>query len=875
MLMVLTSLWIMALSLEHGHTEYSACGYVAYGAVLSVRGDYPRAHEFGQLAMALNQKFKHPMVIPGVNNTFANFINHFAQHVRTNIPIYAESYQYALQSGNHWWGAWAGSWTLTARFLKGAPLAELEATGELYAGYIQSLGYVPLSEKLLLEQHFVRCLQGKTDDRLTFSHGTYREEEAMERFRLSGFEWGLHWYDVLKSFVLYLHGAHAQALAVNSRADAKRDVISHSMTYSDHFLYRVLILAASHGAAEQAEREAWLEDMESHRARMRKWAEHCPENHQHKYLLMSAELARLAGRTAEALELYEQAISTAQANGYLHHEALANELAGQMLLKLKRGKAAQGYFIEAAYLYSRWGASTKVEQLTLLHPEMFATVRPETARQSVSHTSRLRSERLDLASVMKAAQTLSGEIVLHRLLESIVRISMENAGAQRGVLLLERNGQLFVEASASVEGSEVQVQQAVPLEASPDVPHRIIQYVQRTNRTLTLDDAESDPYFRDDGFIASHRVKSVLCLPAVSQGKRLGILYLENSLTPNAFTADRSQVLQLLATQVAISLENAVLYDTLEQRVEARTRELHDKNTELVSTLQELKETQNRMIVQSRLAALGSLTAGIAHELRNPLNFTNNFAKVSVELVTELEPFLSQLGPDEVTEAQELARDLRSNMSKVVEHSDRAGRIITSMLEHARRDPTERTELVLNALLREYTVLTYHGMRARDASFNVAFRMDLDESIGTILMSHQELGRVMLNLLDNACSAIATKRKSAQAPGFQPEITITSRNLGAQVEIRVRDNGTGVPSAIRDRILEPFFTTKPPGEGTGLGLSLSREIIEQGNGGTLRFETKEGEYTEFIITLPRSVKDAKKRGEAVVGSSTKPAPRPA
>jgi predicted ATPase/signal transduction histidine kinase len=868
--MVLTSLWIIALSLEHGHTEYSACGYVAYGSVLSVSGDYRQAHEFGQLAMALNQKFKHPLVIPGVNNTFANFTNHFTHHVKTNIPIYAESYQYALQSGNHWWGTWAGSWTVTAKIIKGDPLPEVYATGELYADYIRELGYVPTCEKLKLEQQFALCLQEKTDGLLTFSsQGAYQEEEARESLRLSGFEWGLHWFDVLKSFLLYLYGEYAQALEVNTRADAKRDSIPSSMTYSDHFFYRVLILAATQETAREPERKARLEEMEAHRARMRVWAEHCPENHQHKYLLMSAELARVTGRQAEALELYEQAISTAQENGYLHHEALANELAGKLLVEQKRLKAARGYLFEASYLYSRWGASAKVKHLTLRFPAMLATLRQETP-QSISQSSRLGPERLDLASVMKAAQALSGEIVLPRLLESIVRISMENAGAQRGVLLLERDGRLFVEAAASVEGNEVRVQQAVPLEESQDVPHSIIQYVQRTNRAVTLDDAENASYFHDDRYIASRRVKSVLCLPAVGQGKRRGILYLENSLTPNAFTADRAQVLQLLATQAAISLENAVLYDTLEQRVDARTRELHDKNTKLVNTLQELRETQNRMIMQSRLASLGSLTAGIAHELRNPLNFTHNFGKLSIEMLSELEPFLARLPRNDAPEAQELVGDLQSNLSKVVEHSDRAVRIISSMLEHARSGPGERTELDLNALLREYTDLTYHGLRARDLSFNVTFRMELDDSIGTILMSHQELGRVMLNLLDNARSAIATKLKSSGGQGFQPEITIRSRNLGSQVEIRVHDNGTGVPSAIRDRILEPFFTTKPPGEGTGLGLSLSREIIEQGNSGTLRFETTEGEYTEFIITLPRQVKDAQKKPGAGKIFNSKP-----
>lgn len=852
----LTSLHMMALSLEHGNTEYSACGYVAYGEVLSARGDPERAYAFGKLAMALTQKFKSPLVTPKVNNSFANFINHYTDHVRTNVPIYTESYQYAQKSGDRWWGAWAATWLWTARFLKGDPLPDVDETGELYLGYIQDSGYLPLLELVKMEQHAIRQLQGRARQP---GPGTdsYQEADIVARFARLGFDFGTHIYFVLRGLTHYLYGEQGEALRASDEAHRRKDHIPNLMSYPSHFLYRSLILAASCADATEQERQARREEMAAHHERMRRWAEHGPANYRHQELLISAELARLEGRHEEADGLYEAAIASAQENGFLHHEAIAHELAGAHHLARGRPKAARGYLQEAHYLYARWGASTKVARMeahySWLQASASSKVAASTVERDTSLPSRLQAERLDMATVMKASQALSGEIVLSRLLERIVRICMENAGARRGVLVLERDGRLFVEASSALEGNEVLVR-ALPLEESDDLPRSVLQYVQRTGKVVTLDEATEDPSFRHDPYLASRRVRSVLCLPAVGQAKRRGILYLENNLTAGAFTPERTRVLQLLATQAAISLENAVLYETLEQRVESRTRELKEKNDTLARTLRELRDTQDRMILQSRLAALGSLTAGIAHELRNPLNFVNNFSKITTELVDELSGELDQLPgglpASKRSDLEDLGEDIKTNLSRIVEHGTRASRIIGSMLEHARGTPSEQVEADLNVLIREYAGLAYQAMRSRDPSFNVTLRMELDESLGRVKVAQQEMGRVLLNLLDNACFAVNAKRK-ATAGNYTPEIICRTRDLGERMEIRIRDNGSGVPASVRNRIFEPFFSTKPPGEGTGLGLSLSREIIEQGNRGTLQLETEEGAYTEFIVTLPR------------------------
>lgn len=288
---------------------------------------------------------------------------------------------------------------------------------------------------------------------------------------------------------------------------------------------------------------------------------------------------------------------------------------------------------------------------------------------------------------------------------------------------------------------------------------------------------------------------------------------------------------------------------------EDRAREIEAKDEELAAALIELKDIQERMLVQSRLAFLGSLTAGIAHELRNPLTFITNFAELSIELADEISVELTKIGerldPETVSYLDEIRGDLTANLAKIAQHGGRAARIIRSMLEQYREGAEERQDTDLNVLLREYVELAFQGRRLHDPSFETVVDLELDASIGTVSMVPQEISRVFLNLIDNACYAANARRSAPGGRDHAPRVLVKTRDLGRRLEVRIRDNGLGVPDAIRERIFEPFFTTKPVGEGTGLGLSISHEIIVQRNGGTLRLESEEGRFTEFIVTLPK------------------------
>ncbi|MFD0792162.1 sensor histidine kinase [Mucilaginibacter litoreus] len=292
--------------------------------------------------------------------------------------------------------------------------------------------------------------------------------------------------------------------------------------------------------------------------------------------------------------------------------------------------------------------------------------------------------------------------------------------------------------------------------------------------------------------------------------------------------------------------------EELEILVAERTTEITKQRNELQETVKELKATQAQLIQQEKLASLGELTAGIAHEIQNPLNFVNNFSEVSMELIEEME---EEIAKGDIEEAQAIAGDIKQNLEKIRHHGKRADGIVKGMLQHSRASSNVKEPTNLNTIADEYFRLAYHGLRAKDKSFNAELVSNLDPALPMISMVSQDVGRVLLNLFTNAFYSVHQKQKTAGAD-FKPLVEVSTKLIPPSLkytggaEIVVRDNGTGIPDAIKDKIMQPFFTTKPAGEGTGLGLSLSYDIIVKTHKGTININSKEGEGAEFIITLP-------------------------
>lgn len=289
----------------------------------------------------------------------------------------------------------------------------------------------------------------------------------------------------------------------------------------------------------------------------------------------------------------------------------------------------------------------------------------------------------------------------------------------------------------------------------------------------------------------------------------------------------------------AILLEETI--DELEQKRKA----IEQTNSALQQSLEELKAAQAQLVQSEKMASLGELTAGIAHEIQNPLNFVNNFSEVSKELLEEMK---EELDKGNTEDAKEIAADVIQNLEKILHHGKRADGIVKGMLQHSRSSSRVKELTDINALADEYLRLAYHGLRAKDKTFNSAMKTDYDESIGLVKIMPQDMGRVILNLITNAFYAV-TQRKKEQPDGYEPVVSVSTKKLNGELEIKVKDNGTGIPQKVVDKIFQPFFTTKPTGQGTGLGLSLSYDIVKA-HGGELKVETMEGEGSEFKILLP-------------------------
>lgn len=287
----------------------------------------------------------------------------------------------------------------------------------------------------------------------------------------------------------------------------------------------------------------------------------------------------------------------------------------------------------------------------------------------------------------------------------------------------------------------------------------------------------------------------------------------------------------------------------LEYLVAERTAEITRQKEELEQALAELKTTQNQLIQSEKMASLGELTAGIAHEIQNPLNFVNNFSEVSIELIDELSAEQTKPDRDPDLEA-ELLTDLKQNLEKISHHGGRASSIVKGMLQHSRANSGQRDPTDLNALCDEYLRLAYHGLRAKDKTFNATFSTDFDASLGLVSIVPQDIGRVLLNLFTNAFYAVQQRQKQTKEPDYKPTVTVSTRCADSQAVIAIRDNGTGIPESLQQKIFQPFFTTKPTGEGTGLGLSLAYDIITKGHNGTITVESTEGKGTTFVITFP-------------------------
>ena len=448
--------------------------------------------------------------------------------------------------------------------------------------------------------------------------------------------------------------------------------------------------------------------------------------------------------------------------------------------------------------------------------------------------------------------------MLDDLARTALRAMLACGGGHRGVLLLGTSRSdrfcvtLIVEAHGT-DGDRVVVTRAEDgaLDGVVNLPRELMDQVVRSGARVVLDDGTH--LHRALGTIQANpdgpgaRPVSIFCAPLVAPTARsvVGIVYLEAAGT-SAYTAERCHAVELVASLALASLEEARSRDALSLR-------LDEARGELLRARAERDAAAQRLVAQERLASLGMIASSVAHEIKNPLNFVNNFAELSVGLAAELAGELGRHGdrlpPESAASLAEIVGDLRQNVAKIRDHGRRADGIVRHILQHSRGRAGHPREVDLNALVVDHAHAASEAQTA-GAALRATLTLELDPAMGRLRVVPEEMGRVVLNLVNNALDA-ARARRMTVGPGFTPAVTVATRELGDRVEVRVRDNGGGIPAAIRDRIYRPFFTTKSTGEGTGLGLSLSRDIVVERHGGELSFSSREGESTEFVVSIPR------------------------
>ena len=430
--------------------------------------------------------------------------------------------------------------------------------------------------------------------------------------------------------------------------------------------------------------------------------------------------------------------------------------------------------------------------------------------------------------------TFDLQTVLQTLVESAARL----CDADKATITRQKDGAFY---SAETYGFSPEYMDYI--RKIPIVPERGLASGRALleGRLVHIPDVKADPEYT---FLEGQRLgdfRTILAVPMLREGTPIGVLILTRSEV-RPFTDKQIELVSTFADQAAIAIENVRLFES----VEARTREL-------AASLENLRTTQDRLVQTQKLASLGQLTAGIAHEIKNPLNFVNNFSGVSAELIDELQEALKDVNLNEKRhkEINELTNTLRGNLDKIVQHGKRADAIVKNMLLHSREGSGEHRVVDINALVEEGLNLAYHGARAEKQGFTITLERSLDPAAGAADVFPQDITRALLNLISNGFYA-ATKRKAeANGGDYEPTLTAATKNLGDRVEIRIRDNGTGIPPEVKEKIFNPFFTTKPAGEGTGLGLSISHDIIVKQHGGSIEVDTQPGRFTEIRVILPR------------------------
>jgi predicted ATPase/signal transduction histidine kinase len=916
---------MVKVSMQHGTSGAAALAYGYFACLLPVFHRYRDAHGFAKLACDLVERhgfIAYQSKVQYVRGTIA----FWTQPIASAIDFMQAGFRSAIETGDPTFACYGLYQSVTGLLLRNDPLDAVWRESEMALDFAQDGkygdAYSDAVDILVSQQRFIATMQGRTLSFATFSDAQFDEATFEAQLTAERRPLVICWYWILKLKARFLSGDYAEALAAADKAKPLLSAAAGQIPLLDYFYYVALTVAACYQHASADEKKAWRELLKAHQEQLREWAENYPPTFADKNALVLAEIARLEGRAFEAMHLYEQAIQSAHENGFVQSEALAHEVAARFYATHDFKTIAHAYLCKARNCYDRWGALGKVKQLDELYPRLHEEQLPTAAASIIGTPVR----QLDVETVVKASQALSSEIVLPTLIERLMRIAVEHAGAERGLLILLRGDKPQIEAEAITGRDGVEVNARQEGVTPSDLPQSALHYVIRTRERVVLDDVSISSLYSEDAYVLQNRPRSVLCLPIVQQTKLVGALYLENNLTPRAFTSERVAVLELLASQAAISLENARLYSDLQrseaflaegqsisstgsfgwnvksgeiqwseetyqifeydrvakptldlvfQRIhpddrafvqetidrasrertnfdfehrllmpDGAVKHLHviahclqnsSGSLEFVGAVMDvtstrqaeeaLRKAQADLAHVSRLTTMGELVASIAHEVNQPLGAIVTNGSACVRLLSRETPDLDKS---------------REVIGRMISDGMRASEVIKRIRDLLHKAPPRKAPLNINDTVQEVIALVSSDVLRSKVELRAELAADLPPVTGDRI----QLQQVILNLILNARDAMSEVRTHPRVL-----LVTTLKNKSGDVVTAVRDSGKGLDAKDAERIFNPFFTTKS--EGMGLGLSISRRIIEDHHG-TLWAKPNKDRGATIQFTLPPS-----------------------
>ncbi|MGD1806328.1 trifunctional serine/threonine-protein kinase/ATP-binding protein/sensor histidine kinase [Dapis sp. BLCC M126] len=843
-LLILALFQAVDSALHNGNDPLIPFAYVSLAYMIHSKfNNSELGFQFGQLAIDVLNKLDAKEVKGKTFQVFYGQVKGWQSHIKETIEPLLEGYQSSLEVGDLEYAGYSATIYCYHSYFAGVELSTVEAA--MKSCYTTTKEKLKQTRILYLQAIFyesVLNLQGKTDNTSRLLGSICNEDEAIPILQQQVDYTSLNKIYLNKMILSYLFEDYSAAIESAKLAEENIHGVNGLYSVPVFYWYDSLVRIAYFSEVAQDEQVVLLQKVSSNQEKLKQWMYDAPMNYAHKFNLVEAEQHRVMGQKLEAMEFYEKAIAGAKENKYIQEEALANELFSKFYLDWGRDKEASLYMQEAYYCYAQWGAKAKIEHLEkkyhqLLNPILQRQKLGGSANSTIStltkgtlsHTGTSTGEVLDLASLMKASRSLSQEIDLERTIVNFIQVIQQNAGAETASLMLFQADVLMLTAHAI--GTEMSVIN-IPVDTSNNLPLTLVHKVKNTGAYLVLDNAKEDSNYDRDDYIQKHQIQSVLCIPLINRGQLIGILYLENNQTSGAFTIDRIELLNLLCSQAAISLENAQLYNNLEIKVQERTAELSQ-------ALEKLKNTQKQLVESEKMASLGGLVAGVAHEINTPVGTSITVAST---LNQETQAFAETIASGQIKRSflNDYIETSTECTQLIVDNLKRAGELIGSFKQVAvDQSNLEIRTFAIKPYLEELLTSLMPKIRQRGHQVNI----EGDENLN-ITTYPGALAQIVTNLTNNSLV-------HAYRDGKTGKLNWRIEQVKERLIIEYTDDGCGISQAELSQIFEPFYTTARNQGGSGLGLHIVYNLVTQKLQGTILAHSQLGEGINFTLSIPQ------------------------